>query len=112
MRSLAWYSMRVKQVAGGRLCRRSSGSGARHGRSLSCVLDGTMLGLNGWTVGSALKSDPATSSIPGIIVTGAPDDEAEDRALRVGAEAFFREPLCPARLRATALAPLRKRRAG
>lgn len=72
------------------------------------VLDVMMPGLNGWETCTRIKSDPATSEIPVILLTGANDLDLSDRARAVGAAAILTKP-CPAdRLRDTVLGALRK----
>ena len=57
------------------------------------VLDLIMPGMDGWTVLSRLKSDPATSSIPVVVCTGKEDPGDVDKSFRFGAQAYIMKPL-------------------
>lgn len=80
---------------------------ARRRRPALVVLDGQMPGLDGWTVCRALKTDAATNRMLVLLITGSPDQEAEERALQAGADGFFRKPFSPTALREKVLALLR-----
>jgi diguanylate cyclase (GGDEF)-like protein len=51
-----------------------------------------MPGMSGFEVLEHLKSDPATESIPVIIITGLTDEENEERGLRLGAVDYIVKP--------------------
>ena len=57
------------------------------------VLDVAMPGVDGLSFCRALKADPATSTIPVVILSGS--DTAEDAAKAVGADAFLEKPFSP-----------------
>jgi CheY-like chemotaxis protein len=57
------------------------------------LLDARMPGMDGYDVLAKLKTDPATASIPVIMVTGMTDDAAKLRALRVGAKDVIAKPV-------------------
>jgi cyclic di-GMP phosphodiesterase len=57
------------------------------------VLDVAMPGIDGLSFCRALKADPATSTIPVVILSGS--DTAEDAVKAVGAEAFLEKPFSP-----------------
>jgi diguanylate cyclase (GGDEF)-like protein/PAS domain S-box-containing protein len=62
------------------------------------LLDIMMAGLDGRQVARAVKADPATSTIPIIIVTAQTDREARLAALDAGAEDFLSKPVDRAEL--------------
>ena len=62
------------------------------------LLDVMMPGLDGRQVARAVKSDPATSKIPIIMVTAQTDREARLAALDAGAEDFLSKPVDRAEL--------------
>jgi PAS domain S-box-containing protein len=62
------------------------------------LLDVMMPGLDGLQVASALKADPATASIPIIMVSAQSDPEARLAALEAGAEDFLTKPVDRAEL--------------
>jgi diguanylate cyclase (GGDEF)-like protein/PAS domain S-box-containing protein len=62
------------------------------------LLDVMMPGLNGRQVASAVKADPATRTIPIIMVTAQTDREARLAALDAGAEDFLSKPVDRAEL--------------
>jgi len=57
------------------------------------MLDVRMPGLDGFEVTHRLKSDPATSAIPIIMVTGVDDRESRIHSLELGAEEFLLKPV-------------------
>jgi diguanylate cyclase (GGDEF)-like protein len=59
------------------------------------LLDVVMSGMDGYQVCALLRADPATCNTPVIFVTGEQDDEAETRALDVGAVDFITKPINP-----------------
>jgi response regulator RpfG family c-di-GMP phosphodiesterase len=65
------------------------------------VLDVKMPGTTGLELCEQLKSDPATSDIPIILLTGS-DGGTSAEAKRVGADAFMRKPFSPLELLAVA----------
>src|SRR3974377_404417 len=60
------------------------------------LLDIVMPGMDGYEVCSRLKSDPATSEIPVIFLTGQTDAEDETRGFEVGAVDYVHKPFSPA----------------
>src|SRR5262245_13288535 len=67
------------------------------------VLDVLMPGLDGWQTCRCLKSDPATASIPVILLTGADDGDLPRRARDVGASAVLTKPCRAETLKQTIL---------
>jgi response regulator RpfG family c-di-GMP phosphodiesterase len=65
------------------------------------VLDVNMPGTSGLALCSELKSDPATGSIPIIVLSGS-DGGTNAAAKRAGADAFVRKPFSPLELLAVA----------
>jgi CheY-like chemotaxis protein len=59
------------------------------------LLDVEMPGMDGYQVCSILKSDPRTSDIPVVFVTGMEDRESFDRGLAAGAVGFLSKPVNP-----------------
>jgi CheY-like chemotaxis protein len=57
------------------------------------LLDVSMEGIDGYEVAASIKSDPATSSIPVIMVTAHEGRGALVIALDSGAEAFMTKPI-------------------
>ncbi|MBF0188068.1 MAG: response regulator [Magnetococcales bacterium] len=62
------------------------------------LLDVVMPGMDGYEVCTTLKTDPATSEIPIIFVTGTAPDTEKEQAL--GAVGTVTKPIDPATLRA------------
>src|SRR5207237_3988376 len=60
------------------------------------VLDVSMPGMDGTTFCRGLKSDPFTSTIPVVLLTGDATVESSGRA--AGADAFLRKPFSPLEL--------------
>ena len=59
------------------------------------VLDLGMPGMDGWEVAQRLKSDPATSSIPIIALTGHALDDSRRRARAAGVDEYLTKPCLP-----------------
>ena len=57
------------------------------------LLDVMMPGMNGYEVATALKGDPATRSIPIIIMTALDDRNSRVHGLTAGAEEFLTKPV-------------------
>jgi two-component system, cell cycle response regulator len=74
------------------------------------LLDVNMPDLSGFDVCRALKSDPATSSIPVIFLTGTSDTLAKVEGFDLGAVDYVTKPFEPAELRARVRAALRTKR--
>lgn len=64
------------------------------------LLDVIMPDLDGYEVCKALKSDPATTDIPIIFVTGKDSDADEQLGLELGAVDYITKPIRPAIVRA------------
>ena len=64
------------------------------------LLDIVMPGMDGYEVCSRLKSDPTTSEIPVIFLTGQTGAEDETRGFEVGAVDYVHKPFSPAVVRA------------
>ena len=73
------------------------------------LLDVLMPGMDGWETCTRLKSDPATESIPVILLTGVTDIDLTDHAMAVGACDVITKPCSPDRLLATIQKVLRRR---
>jgi putative two-component system response regulator len=65
------------------------------------LLDVLMPGMDGWETCTRLKSDPATESIPVILLTGVTDIDLTDHAMAVGACDVLTKPCSPDRLLGT-----------
>ena len=57
------------------------------------LLDVELPYMNGLDVLKALKTDPATHTIPVIVLTGRDDEECFQRAQALGADAFLNKPV-------------------
>ncbi len=57
------------------------------------LLDGKMPGMDGYEVAARLKGDPATVSVPIIMVTGMTDDASTMRGLSAGAVDIIAKPI-------------------
>ncbi|HED35202.1 MAG TPA: diguanylate cyclase [Gammaproteobacteria bacterium] len=57
------------------------------------LLDIEMPGMNGYEVCEKIKSDPQTSSVPIIFVTGKNDDEDQEKGLSLGAVDYIVKPI-------------------
>ncbi|HEU4352436.1 MAG TPA: response regulator [Burkholderiales bacterium] len=75
-------------IAGGHLALRSSPD--------LILVDVLMPYLNGYELVKALKTDPKTRHIPVVFLTA--DKQVEERSRKLGAEAYLKKPLNPARL--------------
>ena len=64
------------------------------------LLDIMMPGMDGYEVCSRLKSDPTTSEIPVIFLTGQTSAEDETRGFEVGAVDYVHKPFSPAVVKA------------
>jgi len=62
------------------------------------LLDVLMPGMDGWETCTRLKSDPATESIPVVLLTGATDIDLTDHAMAVGASDVLTKPCSHSRL--------------
>ncbi len=72
------------------------------------LLDVLMPGMDGWETCTRLKSDPATESIPVILLTGVTDIDLTDHAMAVGACDVITKPCSPDWLLATIQKVLRR----
>ncbi|MBI5848902.1 MAG: response regulator [Nitrospirae bacterium] len=57
------------------------------------LLDVMMPGMDGFEVCRSLKSDPATASIPIVIITALSDKESLNLALQAGTSLFLTKPI-------------------
>jgi len=64
------------------------------------LLDISMPGIDGFEVLDRLKSNPQTTEIPVIFVTGIPDTDTEERGLNQGAVDYVTKPFAPAVVKA------------
>jgi CheY-like chemotaxis protein len=62
------------------------------------LLDVLMPGMDGWEPCTRLKSDPATESIPVILLTSVTDIDLTDHAMAVGTCDVLHKPCSPCRL--------------
>jgi CheY-like chemotaxis protein len=62
------------------------------------VLDLGLPTLDGWAVLERVRSDPATRSLPVVVITGLGGERLEQRATIAGADAFFAKPFSRAAL--------------
>lgn len=62
------------------------------------LLDIVMPGMDGYQVCSSLKSDPATTTIPIIFLTGQTELEEEVKGFQLGAVDYITKPVCPSTL--------------
>jgi diguanylate cyclase (GGDEF)-like protein/PAS domain S-box-containing protein len=74
------------------------------------LLDVNMLGMDGYEVLHALKSNPITVNIPVIIVTDLPESDDEAKGFRVGASDFITKPVDADKLKLRVLTQLELRR--
>ena len=74
------------------------------------LLDIVMPGMDGYSVLSALKIDPATADIPVIFVTALADAEDEARGLKLGVADYIAKPVNPDLLKARLRTQLELRR--
>ena len=63
------------------------------------LLDLALPVMDGWDILAALRSDPATSSVPVVIVTAHGDSDTASRAREAGADGFISKPFRPTELR-------------
>ena len=62
------------------------------------LMDATMPRMDGWEAIRILKDNPATKSIPLIMLTAHAYQEHRERAAEVGADAFLAKPVLPDQL--------------
>ena len=62
------------------------------GRYDAVLLDLEMPGMDGFTVLSRIRSDPALTDMPVVVQTGREDVEAIDRCFHLGATSFVTKP--------------------
>ncbi|MGI9648018.1 MAG: response regulator [Acidimicrobiia bacterium] len=65
------------------------------------LLDLALPVMDGWEVLDTLRADPATASLPIVIVTAHGDSDTAARAREAGADGFISKPFRPAELRRT-----------
>jgi CheY-like chemotaxis protein len=70
-------------------------------RICAIVTDLNMPRMDGFALIERVRATPATARIPIIVVSADGDLEHQDRARRVGADAFFVKPYSPAAVRET-----------
>jgi|FLYL01.1.fsa_nt_gi DNA-binding response OmpR family regulator len=73
------------------------------------VTDVMMPHMDGYELAKALRSDPATSHIPVIVLTALSQEEDAARAFESGAVDFVRKPFSPLELKARVQAALQRR---
>jgi DNA-binding response OmpR family regulator len=59
------------------------------------LLDLNLPGLHGFEVCERLRANPATQATPILIISATSDDDAKDRALKAGANAYYTKPFSP-----------------
>lgn len=64
------------------------------------ILDVGLPGIDGWEVLRMLRANPATESVPILMLTGHAGDSARRKAHATGASAFMTKPFQPKELRA------------
>lgn len=62
------------------------------------IMDATMPRMDGWEAIRILKENPATKSIPLIMLTAHAFQEYRERAAQAGADAFLAKPVLPDQL--------------
>ena len=76
-----------------------------------CLLDLTLPDATGDAVLERIRSTPATSRVPVVVMTGDEDEATELRLLGAGADDYLRKPLEPRRLVARVQAAIRRSQA-
>lgn len=71
---------------------------AKSGKPDLIYLDIMMPGISGFEVLEALKADPATSSIPVIILTAKGQDNDRSRGIAMGVVDYIVKPFSPAQI--------------
>ncbi len=74
------------------------------------VLDLMMPGIDGCEVTRRLRAEPATRSIPIVILTAVAEESQVAAALAAGADAYMKKPFSPRQLRAKTASLLLERR--
>ncbi len=67
------------------------------------ILDIGLPGMDGWQVLNHLRNDPATKSLPVVVLTAHAEEESRRRADEGGADAFVTKPFQPNDFRQTVL---------
>lgn len=67
------------------------------------VLDIGLPGMDGWQVLDHIRNDPATRSLPVVVLTAHAEEESRRRADEGGADAFVTKPFQPNDFRQTVL---------
>ncbi len=70
------------------------------------VLDVMMPGLSGWEVCRRLRAEPATATLPIVMLTALGQQQHEQQALAVGATQYIRKPFDPRAMRELIVAHL------
>jgi CheY-like chemotaxis protein len=71
---------------------------ARTDRFDVVVLDVMMPGMNGFEVCRALKDDPATASVPVVLLTARDREEDREEGIAAGCDAYLTKPFSPLHL--------------
>jgi CheY-like chemotaxis protein len=79
---------------------------ARERKPVAIIMDAGLPGMSGWEATERLKSDPETSTICVLMLTGHVFPDAEMRAEAVGVDVFLRKPCLPDELHRELLAAL------
>jgi two-component system cell cycle response regulator DivK len=72
------------------------------------LMDAALPGLSGWDAIEQLKSNPKTTHIPVLMMTGHVLGDAKERALAAGAAGFIPKPCLPDELARQILAALKR----
>lgn len=83
---------------------------AREGDPDVILMDVSIPGMDGWTTTRMLKREPATSSIPVIVITAHAFPEDRERARDAGCDGFLSKPCELARIKEEILRVLDDRR--
>jgi CheY-like chemotaxis protein len=62
------------------------------------LLDLMLPGMDGFEVCQRIRADPATAPIPIVIISALDDKESRERAMSVGATAYYSKPFRPLEL--------------
>jgi CheY-like chemotaxis protein len=69
------------------------------GEICAIVTDLEMPRMDGYELIRQLRTGPVATAVPIVVISAATDPQAQERAMNVGASAFFAKPYSPAEVR-------------
>ena len=108
------FASRVLELEGYHVLRAEDGNKGiglvRENHVSLVLLDMRLPGRNGWSVLAQVKSEPALSAIPVVVLTASAGIRQQDKAFSMGAADYMVKPLSAASLRETVARILQHKR--